>query len=371
MQPSIYSVGMAMPYTYPKTLGFFTANRTEDVNEHIEENGIYYVTEKLDGCNIAISSEGFISSRNKIIATRESELVNFQGLPLTKVQGLFDNVTDLHEYLTTVFKFAQFKFELIVFGEFMPNGTANSKYDLYNYAERGYEKGQMYAFAIGLLFHRDENCPSIFMKQHFKSAFLHTLVNDKKMVMVPINWFLSKCFYKYKIPCVQVLAEETLENVFLKPKYMKNLMDRKVEGYILAHKNGNKMLKLKYSKTHHSLEQDVFNELKEGLIFQKLWELHYNLDNYKNELNKPLFSKFLLNIKDDNIIKLYDKTVDFSNSKLGSNLEREIDYLTLVAQKEMEDVEKKRLDPEVRCMIKQKITTEINHIIRHHLYCKK
>ena len=119
------------------------------------------------------------------------------------------------------------------------------------------------------------------------------------------------------------------------------------------------------------MEQDVFNELKEGLIFQKLWELHYNLDEYKNELNQPLLSKILLNIKDDDIIKLYDKTVDFSNSKLGSNLEREIDYLTLVAQKEMEDVEKKRLDPEVRCMIKQKITTEINHIIRHHLYCKK
>ena len=106
----------------------------------------------------------------------------------------------------------------------------------------------MYAFAIGLLFHRNENCPSIFMKQHFKSAFLHTLVNDKKMVMVPINWFLSKCFYKYKIPCVQVLAEETLENVFLKPMYMKNLLDRKVEGYILAHKKWKQNVKIEIFK---------------------------------------------------------------------------------------------------------------------------
>jgi len=114
-------------YQWPKTVGFFTAKQHEKIIADFECNDNYYVTEKLDGSNLAISSKGYIASRTKVIATRSEPVPKFNQHSLHNVVELFSAVDQLYNYLQTMY-FIQHDFELLVFGEFLYNGTASCKF---------------------------------------------------------------------------------------------------------------------------------------------------------------------------------------------------------------------------------------------------
>ena len=62
------AVGQRHPHPWPKIIGFHTQGAVDKVLRHMRDDRIWNVTEKLDGSNLTISTEGWIASRNLIIS---------------------------------------------------------------------------------------------------------------------------------------------------------------------------------------------------------------------------------------------------------------------------------------------------------------
>ena len=362
-------INSPMPYPWPKTIGFFSTNEHEAITKHVEENEKWYVSEKLDGCNVSLSTNGWIASRQKVIAKRNSNPTVFQGLPLTFVQTLFDPLDKLYDHLNTLL-FPIGHFELILYGEFLPKGTATSKFDIYNYSERGYEQGLLYAFGIGLIFNSLNHDVDHKVKNLFKHSFLHGAPFDKFVYIVPIDWFLTKLFYKYDIDCVKITSVERLQDMFTRPWYTNLLLDRKIEGFILTNVNGKRLLKFKYPKSHSDFYTNHVNNLSPlgSPVFDKLLQLYNNVNKYTCTLNIDLYCKLLdkyYNIS--KIKKNYLELAPFS-FEFESFVELELKNLLFLIQTDMESILKLKLDPEVKCIIHQKIQSKLKYLIKHLMY---
>jgi len=357
-------------YQWSKTIGFFTNNKDDVIANHIDNNELWFVSEKLDGSNMAISSEGYIASRHKIIATRNAAQ-KFQGFSLENILPLFEGVTDLHNRLKTAF-FLNFNFSLIVYGEFMPKGTANSKFDVYNYNDRGYEPGKHYAFGIGLVF--DEINPKIDMtvQSVFKQAFLHTSVKNKKFYLVPIDWFLTDLFYNCNIECVRLHSIQKLQNVFARSDLMKPLLDRQVEGYILTNVYGNGMLKLKLAPAPSPIMDQHFEKLQEihSPTHLALRKIYNSSADFLDILDKEIFTSYFNKVFEDErnfIENSIVKEMVCDEESLENQTRIQVDrFFNIIVQK-LEDHYRKRLTPELKCEIKGKIAKKIS-IFTKYLY---
>lgn len=362
-------INTLMPYSWPKTVGFFSSNQSELIKKHVEENEKWYVSEKLDGCNVSLSTNGWIASRNKIIANRESGPKMYQGLPLTEVQKMFDPLDNLYDHLITLLSPIS-NFELVLYGEFIPKGTATSKFDIYNYVERGYEQGLLYAFGIGLVFDVVNTDIEKKVKNLFKQAFLHGAPFDKFVYIVPIDWFLTKLFYKYDIDCVKITSVEKLQNLFTKPWYINLLLKRQIEGFILTNVNGKRLLKFKYPKSQSEFYTNHVNNLSTlgSPIFDKLLELYNNIPKYTCTFNIDLYIQlFEKHFNQSKIKKTYLDLAPFS-FHFEPFVQSELNHLVYLIQKDMESILKLKLDPEVKCAIEQKSKSKLKYIIKHIIY---
>ena len=362
-------INSPMPYPWPKTIGFFSSNQTELIKKHVEENEKWYVSEKLDGCNVSLSTNGWIASRNKIIAHRNSKPTMYQGLPLTYVQSLFDPLDNLYDHLQTLF-FPIGNFELVLYGEFIPKGTATSKFDIYNYVERGYDQGLLYAFGIGLVFDSPDRDFETKIKNYFKHAFLHGAPFDKFVYIVPIDWFLTKLFYKYDIDCVKITSVEKLQNLFTKPWYSNLLLKRQIEGFILTNVNGKQLLKFKYPKSQSEYYTNHVNNLSSlGYpVFDKLLELYNNVPKYTCTLNTDLYIQLLEKyFNQSKIQKSYLEFAPFS-FQFEPFVQTELKHILHLIQRDMENLTKLKLDPEVKCILHQKVQSKLRYIIKHVFY---
>jgi len=78
MKTSNKQRGDPHPFSWPKISSFLTLQALDLVTKHIEENKEWNVCEKIDGCNVCVSNQGWIASRNKIIGHIEYRLRPFQ-----------------------------------------------------------------------------------------------------------------------------------------------------------------------------------------------------------------------------------------------------------------------------------------------------
>jgi len=349
-------------YQWSKTPGFFTKNKESIIDLHLQINDAWYVSEKLDGSNMAISTDGYIASRHKIIATRDN-CNTFQGLPLNHVVPLLDAVEMLQDHLETAF-FSKYNFKLILYGEFMPKGSATSKFDIYNYADRGYDQGKFYAFGIGLVFTENTKKVEQDVERIFKQAFLHTSTKQEPFYLVPIDWFLTALFYKFNIDCVRLHSVQSLQNVFARTDLIKPLFERHVEGYILTSLNGKGMLKLKTPPPRSELADAHMKNLADihGPTLTVLTKLYESGDKFINVFDRETFASYFNAVFSSNesaielaMAKDVVSDPDFVDSQVWLHTER---LLYLVTQK-LEDHYNKKLAPQVKCEIKQKIANKL------------
>jgi hypothetical protein len=354
-------------YQWPKTVGFFTAKQHEKIIADFECNDNYYVTEKLDGSNLAISSKGYIASRTKVIATRSEPVPKFNQHSLHNVVELFSAVDQLYNYLQTMY-FIQHDFELLVFGEFLYNGTASCKFDKYNYVERHYLPEHFYAFGIGLVFSGlNTDCFKL-VQRVFSQVFQNTNVQNENFFVVPIDWALTGMFYKHGIECVNILSCQRLQAFFKKEHVIKKLLNRSIEGYILASMNGHGMLKLKYAThTDHVHDQHMV-DLSKGLsedTFSALQKVYKSADDYINTLDDALFKSFFEPIC--NHLKTFiDDIVNKVEDCLDMN-----EIVTLAVEEIIFKMKKhysKKLDPAVVCEIKDRVTKKLEKYKTKHAH---
>jgi hypothetical protein len=294
-----FQIGSAHPYPWPKTIGFHTLNTTDDIIQHLKNNKIWTVSEKLDGCNLCLSTQGWIASRNIIVSNRESPKLVYQGVQLNKVHEIFLKMDKL-KILLQKHLISNVNFDVMVYGELILQGTATTKHDIFNYKERKMLPGDFYGFALGLNFPTTTKIPLI-----FKNGFFH----NQDFFIVPFSFFLKKIFDQCDINCPPILAignlNEIIENEIFKDKINK----RKIEGVILSGNKGEGLLKWKYIKhpsesllAHFEKLSDVFPSMKS---FQEMCQYSNNFVNTIEETQLK------------NIMEIYFKLIE---TKLCNNL---------------------------------------------------
>ena len=162
-------------------LNYNTISVTELPNITLPAPSTVVVSEKLDGSNICICSNGIVASRRKIILKNPSmtELDNtkFCGVPLgNHIATCLEKVSNIAQYIraklyeickTTepFFRMDEMRhalderIEVCVYGEWIHRNcqSADSKIDMYNYGQRGFTPGHLYAFGLSIILSEANN----------------------------------------------------------------------------------------------------------------------------------------------------------------------------------------------------------------------
>ena len=235
------AVGQRHPHPWPKIIGFHTQGAVDKVLRHMRDDRIWNVTEKLDGSNLTISTEGWIASRNLIIGKRGTETLKFQGLSIEKdrLETLFESACRLKEHFKLNL-FENVDFELTLYGELILNGAGNRRNDDYNYRIRDINPGDYYCFGIGLILPENVGLPSVFSKG------IHTSSEEgKQYFIVPINPYLATEFTNFGIEHVNIIMSEKLSSILDDVELSHNTRNKELEGYVLSEETGEAMIKYK------------------------------------------------------------------------------------------------------------------------------
>ena len=230
--------GQTLLHQWPEIPSVYLAK--EAMIEHLSQDHIALVSEKIDGSNLSVSSAGVVASRRKVILTNPSgadlEKTKFAGESLRSLKPILANLKSMLKSVFNPMLQSSQKLEIIVYGEWVQAGTASSKEDKFNYKERMLEPGQLYGFGLGIYFphgpisqHDLHNFKYVLKKHRF--AVKNTTVQDD-LITVILNGELKRLFEKFDISVVPVLHTLPFTKIF--SKFADELLQQKVEGYILT-----------------------------------------------------------------------------------------------------------------------------------------
>ena len=248
---STFEIGSDHPFPFPKMKGFLSVAKTEETVKQLQDNAVWNLSEKLDGCNVCVSTQGWFASRNKIVADcldanlpeSKLNLAKLKNVPLVYKQAL-----RMKQVLTKFFQ--HIAFEVMIYGELVLPGTSTTSFDVYNYSGRNIFPGQIYAFALGLVL--PENTPIPFF---FRHGFYEKGIQN--YYIVPMNSYLAEMFRSLDICHIPPVASNRLAELLLNKQHNDILLNRKKEGFVLTGNNGQGYIKWKYNRA------DVKPELAE------------------------------------------------------------------------------------------------------------
>jgi len=235
-------VGSNFLFEWPKIFGVLSTTSVEKIHSLLMDNPIVTVTEKLDGSNLCLSSEGWIASRRRIILVdptqTQLDAYKFNGVSLASLESLLPKVKQVAEKIRLVLKNFE-EIEILLFGEWIQKGTASCKEDKFKYADRGIKTGQMYVFGIGIYVpNSSNNCDIGKIKKtlanNFKWNYLNVYGKSVKYLIVCVNKALEKFLKGLDIECVPILSEIPIRNVLTEDKFVQSLVKRELEGFVLS-----------------------------------------------------------------------------------------------------------------------------------------
>ena len=304
----IIEVGDTLQNQWPEIQSVYLAKET--MINLLKANPIALISEKLDGSNLSLSSKGVVASRRKVILVEPTpeqlDKTKFAGQSLSSIRPLLGNVKAMKQVLFKPW-FPMLNFEVIVYGEWLQDGTASSKEDKFNYQKRSLQRGEFYGFGLGLHFeniHSDSDLKNVvqILKKHKFSAKIHD-----DFIIVLLNGELKKLLEKFGILVVPVLHTLPFTKVF--GKFAQDLLEQKVEGYILTIPSLGQILKWKnhceesdprrvesfvdiaeMSKNHEAIEP-LNKVLQESLLYNANGRKRYFDPNLVDALNSAR-SKF-------------------------------------------------------------------------------
>ena len=246
MSASSFIIGDDHPFRFPKIKGFLSPDKLDETIQQLKENKVWNLSEKVDGCNVTISSEGWFASRNKIIADfRDPNLTGrvWNNASLRNVPLVFEQALKLKSVLKSAMK--QDGIEVALYCELILPGTSTTPYDVYNYKARHIKQGSLYAFALGMLVPKDVHLP--FMFDH--ALYMENLSNDcNDYYIVPMNMYLSQLLNDLDIVHIPPHSVHHLASLLIDTHHMDILMHRKKEGFVLTSNDGQGFIKWKYNK---------------------------------------------------------------------------------------------------------------------------
>lgn len=361
MLRNVKHVGDSHPYKWPKISSFLTTQTTDQMAQHLDSNEEWNVCEKIDGCNLCISDKGWIASRNKIIATiKENSLSTkfYQGAPLVQTISLYNKLCQLQSHLVDTFFLGEKDFELLAFGEFVLPGSASTSEDIYNYRRRKIPEGSVCVFALGFVFKQLPTMPFVF-KHGFK------VEKENPFYIVPMNNALSEILAEFNILHLRPKKVAKLHTILKNERLLKDLKDRKKEGFVLSSNNGKGYIKWKYIPIKTSYLDNQFHILTEKLNTYEAMKIVANLefmyneaDQYEHNLNRLPFTLWINSYIEEYKECNYEK------------LEKAAFYGQLYYDIAFEEIERdaykyckifchKKLDPRVKIQLKNKINRQL------------
>jgi len=228
------SVGSVFTKQWPEMKHIFQLDNLQKYADH----GNGFVAEKLDGSNVAISSNNIISSRRNVLMKNptEQEMMKFKfsGVTFQKLVGIFHKLRDLVNYFSEIFPFLDI--ELILYGELVQKGTATCKEDKFRYRQRGIEEGEFYVFGGGIAFEDNLNISQIskaLMHLRSKGFAVTNNINERtgrSYLILLMNHVFSNLLASYGIQIVQH-KEMSLKQCI--QSYREKLMENEIEGIVL------------------------------------------------------------------------------------------------------------------------------------------
>lgn len=324
-------VGSKFKFPFPSVNSILNASSVEPLITAINENKKWSISQKLHGCNVAVSSQLYVASRRFVIANafQENHLSDFtfQKTSLEHLHPLLKKIEHLHTILKNECELeVDFsKDELLIYGEFIVPGTASSKHDVYNYKGQNFKTGHLYAFAVGFVFENQakSDLQEVELRKAFSNVFRLENEEKKTYFICMINPGNKKLLLHANIDTVEFLKDDLFKNLLVNKKNLAMLENRSLEGFVLHHDSF--IFKWKYLKNtsdYHdallrSFENEIFWDQNQRDVVLSLKTL-YNYSNvYLNELDKEAFNKMLK---------------EFVSEELG-NFENDLDDCQLPPQK--------------------------------------
>jgi len=305
-------VGLRHPYAFPKMKGFLSPLKIQETVAQLREESndhMWNVTEKLDGCNVCISSQDWIASRQVIIGKCTDETLTarvWNKASLKKVPKIYGQALELKTMLKPLFKDDE-DFDVMLYGELILPGTSTTHLDEYNYGGRQINSGDILVFAMGLVFYNDwadkESLPK--MPVYLEHGFYVEADGDTVLnpyFLVPMNTHLSTIFSANCVKHIPPIYVNRLSRLLNKGDLVFILMNKLREGFVFSSNNGQGYIKWKYNTSNKPND----------LLFATANELiHSQKSNSENR-------SAALNIKN-----VYQEGLSFINDK------KDIDYKAL------------------------------------------
>ena len=257
------------------------------------ENAVVAVSEKLDGSNICVSTDNFVASRRKLIAqTHVDNLASkrFCNQSLASLNGVLDNAVCLKNLLkNSYFSEPKLDFDVLLYGEWIQEGTASSRVDKFHYHPRKIEAGQMYTFGLGIVFKTilTESQKQIVETQlsalNWWFNFCEKDSKNQTVVQIFLNQSLFAVLNHLKIQTVPFLGEHQFLQAINNEFFVETLVEQKCKGFILTSQN-TEILKWKpvcsvteyTTQVYETLEQFVFAHPYEKTLSAGLKKICFN-----------------------------------------------------------------------------------------------
>ena len=308
------SVGSLFDYPFPSIESILKESSIEPLKKAILENKKWSISEKLHGCNMALSSQLYVASKKRILANvfEKSDLseTTFQQVSLKHLNKAWKKI----ENFQTVLKYeCQMDMnlcdndELIIYGEFICNGTATSKYDVYNYKAQKIFPGQFYAFGVGFVFGagKDLDFYEKKLKQYFtRVQKMTSLTTGETYFVCLINPTNKKYLLHANIDTVVFEKSNLLVDLLTNKRHVSSLENRHLEGYVLHCENF--VFKWKYPKGDSGIayntlaffKQNLFMSENESKVLASLQKIVDYGKEYIDKLDQNLLQVFYSKFQD-------------------------------------------------------------------------
>ena len=219
------------------------------LGHYTKEETLGYVSEKLDGSNVAVTSRRVIASRRHVLLYNPSEeelqKFKFSGVKLLAVAELFDRLVLLEKSLQKYFPFLGI--EVILYGELIQKGTATSTEDKFHYRSKGYQVGDYWIFGAGIAIDEPltetqiEKCLKHLHSQSFAAVSRFSEESGRSHLVLLMNDKLREVLATHQITPVVAQEKKTLKDVL--SFYEEKLVSDEIEGVVINF--GNEILKWK------------------------------------------------------------------------------------------------------------------------------
>lgn len=353
--------GEEHPYPWPKIKSVFSPSDKIDFMAMVEENPECCISEKLDGSNLCVADQ-WIASRRIVIARKSDNLFNktFNNMSLAWFQSFYAKFEKLRVWMQ---RQVGADAELLLFGEFILNGTASCKSDIYNYKRKCYKPGQFYVFGLGVAMDTKPESPL------FASHMALTNKNGKPYYIVPLNLALEELLDEFDIDHVTILDTDNFVCLLGNATEGAHLMERECEGYVIS--RGADMWKWKYIEDVQSHHIQYNNELqvKYGTGNKYLFNMLDNLSSILKSATTYTMLKEFKNLFDSAASKYPCISDLFHNFDTKEHLKNEVKkYRENIWAEMLEDMHSDgmRVDAKVKENLRTQLERHIKHLYSDH-----